>query len=45
MESLKSAYLNYLEIIKGNVESLNNKLVQYGNCGIPIGFGDLRTRW
>jgi len=32
----------YLELINGNMESIDNEDVVFGNCGIPIKYGKLR---
>lgn len=42
-QSLKMAYVRYLDILGGNVIDFDNGNVQFGNCGIPISYGDLRT--
>ena len=38
----KEAYKMYLDFINGDVTDFDNGFIQLGNCGIPIGYGDLR---
>lgn len=39
---LKDAYKMYVRLVNGNMEEFNDKDVQWGNCGIPISYGNLR---
>lgn len=41
---LENAYAMYLDLLNGEMEDFDNKDIQRGNCGIPIGYGDLRMR-
>lgn len=43
-ESLKESYEYYLRLLDGDFEVIDDKDVQWGNCGIPIGYGDLRKQ-
>jgi len=38
--AMKEAYKWYLDLLKGDFEDLD---IQWGNCGIPIGYGRLRA--
>lgn len=42
--SIKLAYGHYLDVINGNMDCVDSKLIQFGNCGIPIGYGNLRLQ-
>ncbi len=42
IENQKECYQMYLDIINGDVESLDNKDVKFGNCGIPLTYDSLR---
>lgn len=42
VENQKECYQMYLDIINGDVESLDNEDVKFGNCGIPLSYGSLR---
>lgn len=42
LEAQKECYQWYLDIINGNVESLDDEDVVFGNCGIPLKYGKLR---
>lgn len=37
-------YQNYLDTVNGNMVHFDCKDIQYGNCGIPISYNDLRVR-
>lgn len=39
---MKEAYEMFVRLVKGDMESYENDDVQWGNCGIPIGYGNLR---
>lgn len=41
---LENAYAMYLDLLNGEMEDFDCKNIQRGNCGIPIGYGDLRMR-
>ena len=41
---LENAYKMYLDLLNGEMEDFDCKDIQRGNCGIPIGYGDLRMR-
>ena len=41
--NLNEAYNMYLDTINGNMEYIDDKDIQFGNTGIPIGYGDLRV--
>jgi hypothetical protein len=41
--NLKECYQMYLDTFKGITEHLDCKDVQFGNCGIPLSYGDLRV--
>jgi len=43
VENQKECYQWYLELIEGNVSCLDEADVQFGNTGIPIGYGNLRV--
>lgn len=40
---LKEAYDMYWNLVKGDMEGYNEGDVQWGNCGIPISYGSLRS--
>ena len=39
---MKEAYDMFISLVKGNMEDYNEGDVQWGNGGIPIGYGGLR---
>lgn len=39
---MKQAYKMYVRLVNGNMDEFNDKEVQWGNCGIPIKYGNLR---
>lgn len=41
-ENQTECYEWYLDIVKGNMEPIDNKDVMFGNCGIPLAYGALR---
>jgi len=42
---LLDAYTNYTSIFLGNMESLDNGLTQFGNCGLPLSNTNLRIEY
>jgi hypothetical protein len=42
LEVQKECYQWYLDIVNGNMESIDDEDVMFGNCGIPISYGKLR---
>jgi len=39
-------YNDYIDLVNGNVENIDNDLIQFGNRGLPLGrYRDLDTRW
>jgi len=46
-EFLKEAYSNYEKIILGKMDYIDNDMIQRGNSGIPLSFGDIyfRKEW
>lgn len=41
-EVMKEAYEMFVDLVKGNMEGYNEGNIQWGNAGIPIGYGYLR---
>jgi hypothetical protein len=41
---LENAYKMFLDLLNGEMEDVDCKDIQRGNCGIPLSYGDLRTR-
>jgi hypothetical protein len=41
---LENAYQMYLDLLNGDMDDFDCNDIQRGNCGIPIGFSDLRMR-
>ena len=41
---LKEAYENYQQVLNGNMSLIDSGIVQRGNSGIPIGYGDIYFR-
>ena len=41
---LNNAYQMYLDLLNGEMDDFDCKDIQRGNCGIPIGYGDLIMR-
>ncbi|MES2515932.1 MAG: hypothetical protein V4580_17395 [Bacteroidota bacterium] len=44
-KTLQYAYENFRAFIDGDSEPFDMKDIQFGNTGIPIGYGDLRVRY
>ena len=44
INTMKDAYMVYTQLIKGDFSVYEDKIVQHGNCGIPIVYGNLRTK-
>lgn len=42
-EVMKEAYDYFIQLVKGNSEPYDEGDVQWGNCGIPIAYGNLRA--
>lgn len=42
-EQLAECYAWYLELVNGDLTSLDNTDVCFGNCGIPLVYGNLRV--
>lgn len=42
---LKEAYRMYFNLVKGSIEDYNNGDIQWGNKGIPLGYGNLRSEF
>lgn len=40
--SLKTAYSMYIDLLNGESNDFECGNIQFGNCGIPISYGDLR---
>jgi len=43
-QTLRDCYDMFIETLNGNMGFVDCKRVQLGNCGIPMSYGDLRTR-
>lgn len=43
LDGLKEAYSMLSWLAKGDMEDYENESIQWGNRGIPISYGDLRT--
>ena len=41
-QTLANAYRMFIDFINGESNDFDMKLIQYGNCGIPIAYGNLR---
>ena len=41
-EVMKEAYEMFVSLVKGKMDDYNENDVQWGNAGIPIGYGGLR---
>ena len=41
-EVMKEAYDMFIRLVKGDMTDYNYNDVQWGNAGIPLGYGDLR---
>lgn len=41
---LNTVYSYFICVINGNMDFIDNNLIQFGNCGIPLTFSDLRVR-
>ena len=39
-----TVYSYFINIVNGEMDAIDNQLVQYGNCGIPLNFSNLRVR-
>jgi hypothetical protein len=37
-------YKNYLDTVNGDMIHFDSKDIQYGNCGIPLSYNDLKVR-
>ena len=44
-EVLKEAYSMYFNLVKGSIEEYNSGDIQWGNCGIPLKYGNLRSEF
>lgn len=42
---MKEAYDMYWKLVKCDMENYNEGDVQWGNCGIPLGYGNLRSEF
>lgn len=42
-EAVEQAYQMFNYTITGDMHDYDNGYLQWGNCGIPIGYGDLRV--
>lgn len=42
-DNANECYQYFTDIVSGNVECLDTKDVQFGNCGVPISYGNLRV--
>ena len=40
---MKEAYELYVSLVKGDMTGYNEGDIQWGNCGIPISYGELRS--
>jgi hypothetical protein len=43
-EFFQETYNQYLDIMDGDLEPIDNRLVQFGNCGIPLTYSDMKVR-
>lgn len=43
-ECLTNAYRMYINLLNGEMDDFDCDEIQRGNCGIPIGYGNLRTQ-
>jgi len=43
LNDVREAYQWYLDTVGGSYEHLDDKSIQFGNCGIPLSYGDLRV--
>lgn len=41
---IDNAYKMYLDLLNGEMDEVDNREIQRGNCGIPICYGDLNIR-
>lgn len=41
-DEMKQSYNMYKKLVEGDITPYTDGDVQWGNCGIPIGYGDLR---
>jgi hypothetical protein len=41
---MKEAYEMYFKLVKGDMRDYNDGDIQWGNCGIPLGYGGLRIQ-
>jgi hypothetical protein len=39
---MKEAYNMFVNLVKGEMTEYNQENIQWGNCGIPISYGNLR---
>jgi hypothetical protein len=44
-EVMKEAYDMYVRLVKGDITDYNDDDVQWGNCGIPLSYGNLRNQF
>jgi hypothetical protein len=44
-KQLDSLYVLYLETVNGNMSYIDQEYIQFGNCGIPLSYSDLRKRY
>ena len=42
---LQDAYTNFTKFLNGNSNGFDNDMIQFGNCGIPLSYSDLRSRY
>lgn len=42
---MKEAYGMFVRLVKGDMEEYNDGDVQWGNAGIPLGYGNLRQEY
>jgi hypothetical protein len=40
---MKEAYELYVSLVKGDITGYDEGDIQWGNCGIPISYGELRS--
>jgi hypothetical protein len=40
---MREAYEMYLSLVNGDMSGYNDGDIQWGNCGIPISYGDIRS--
>lgn len=42
-DMMKDAYTRYLNLVKGKMDDVENKVIQWGNAGVPLDYLPLRT--